>query len=173
MNSAFPGGCGVWIEHPKAVAGSPRLPSLGHIQPLARGPGFPPFLSSVWSLQFFCAFPGADPVPPLVSSSFHGSLNSGHWGEQPVSTCRASGLSACSLSMPGPPFLGSASSAGRGRQPAGLPCQVFMLWGWGMVVLAALGPAGQPGGVFHPRPADPALHAALAPGAVVWEPLCC
>ena len=55
----------------------------------------------------------------------------------------------------------------------GLPCEMSVLQGWDMVVLAALGPAGQAGGVFHPRPSDPALHAALAPGAVAWEPLCC
>lgn len=123
MNSAFPGGCGVWIEHPKAVAGSPRLPSLGHIQPLARGPGFPPFLSSVWSLQFFCAFPGADPVPPLISSSFHGSLNSGHWGEQPVSTCRASGLSACCLGTPVLPSWALRPQLAGADSPRGSPAR--------------------------------------------------
>lgn len=152
---------------------APGHQASGTFSPWARGPRLPRFLSSVWSLQFFRHFPGADPVPPLVYSSFHRSLNSGHWGEQPVCTYRASGLSACCLGQTRPPLLGSASSAGRGQMARGAPLLGARAPGLGMVVPAALGPAGQPGGVFHPRPADPARHAAFAPRAVVWEPLCC
>lgn len=102
---------------------APGHQASGTFSPWARGPRWPRFLSSVWSLQFFHAFPGADPVPPLVYASFHRSLNTGHWGEQPVSTCRTSGLSACYPGRsPAPPGF-CVLSWQRADDPRGCPAR--------------------------------------------------
>lgn len=61
VNSAFPGGCGVWIDHCQAPAGSPRPPSLRHIQPLGTWP-------QVAALPEFCLVTSVLPCFPWSRS---------------------------------------------------------------------------------------------------------
>ena len=45
----------------------------------------------------------------------------------------------------------------------GLPCEMSVLQGWDMVVLAALGPAGQAGGGLPPKALRPCSARCLGP----------
>lgn len=141
---------------------APGHQASGTFSPWARGPRWPRFLSCL-ATSVLPSFPRSGSRAALAYSSFHRGLDTGHRGEQPVSTYRTSGLSARYPGQVPRPSRVLRPQLAEGGWPAGLPagcpCSGAGTW-WAWLPWGLLGRLG----VFRPRPSDPLCTLPWPPG---------